>query len=295
MKLPPGPKTPFWLLGIQFESNPFAYLDAISQRYGDIVTLMSGATPIVYISNPLGIKEIFTNTKEIFARGELNEDFAFITGNQGILQLDGLIHKNRRKLLMQAFHGVRMQACGKGICELTEKMMNKQVIGKPFVAYPVIEDITFQVGIERVIGLYAGERYDKIKHLFASLLKLDRQSLIIKIINQILFNKDLGQWSPQGYLLHLRRELFQLLLTEVEERRQQPNLSSTDILSDLLLARDETGEALSNEEVRDLLISPIFAAADASGTAIGWALYWIHMSETNYSKNLIVLVKIQTP
>ncbi|MBC1235668.1 cytochrome P450 [Nostoc sp. 2RC] len=276
MKLPPGPKTPFWLLGIQFESNPFGYLDAISQRYGDIVTLMSGATPIVYISNPLGIKEIFTNTKEILARGELNEDFAFITGNQGILQLDGLIHKNRRKLLMQAFHGVRMQACGKGICELTEKMMNKQVIGKPFVAYPVIEDITFQVGIERVIGLYAGERYDKIKHLFASLLKLDRQSLIIKIINQIFLNKDLGQWSPQGYLLRLRQELFELLLTEVEERRQQPNLSSTDILSDLLLARDETGEALSNKEVRDLLISPIFAAADASGTAISWALYWIH-------------------
>ncbi|MDZ8184119.1 MAG: cytochrome P450 [Nostoc sp. ChiSLP02] len=276
MKLPPGPKTPFWLLGLQFESNPFSYLDAIDKRYGDIVTIMSGYTPIVYISNPLGIKEIFTNTKEIIARGALNEDFAFITGNQGVLQLDGLIHKNRRKLLMQAFHGARMQACGQGICELTEKMMSKQLIGKPFVAYPVIEDITFKVGIERVIGLAEGERYNKIKDLFASLLKRDRQSLILKIISNLFGEKDLGSWSPQGYFLHLRGELFQLLLTEVEERRQQPNFSHTDILSDLLLARDEAGQALSNEEVRDLLISPIFASGDASGTAISWALYWIH-------------------
>nr|WP_322712405.1 cytochrome P450 [Nostoc sp. ChiSLP03a]MDZ8213669.1 cytochrome P450 [Nostoc sp. ChiSLP03a] len=276
MKLPPGPKIPLWLLGLQFEINPFGYLDAISQRYGDIVTIMSGSTPIVYISNPSGIKEIFTNTKEITASGVLNQDFAFITGNQGILQLDGLVHKNRRKLLMQAFHGARMQACGQGICELTEKMMSKQVIGKAFIAYPVIEDITFQVGIERVIGLYEGERYNKIKHLFASLLKLDRQSLIAKIISNIFQEKDLGKWSPQGYLLHLRRELFQLLFTEVEERRRQADFSSTDILGDLMLARDETGHALSNEEVRDLLISPIFASGDASGTAISWSLSWIH-------------------
>ncbi|MBW4685872.1 MAG: cytochrome P450 [Komarekiella atlantica HA4396-MV6] len=276
MKLPPGPKTPLWLLGLQFEVNPFAYLDAISKRYGDIVTVMSGSAPIIYISNPSGIKEIFTNTKEISATGALNQDFAFITGNQGVLQLDGLIHKNRRKLLMQAFHGARMQACGRGICELTEKMMSKQIVGKPFVAYPTIEDITFQVGIERVIGLHQGERYDKIKHLFASLLKLDRQSLIVKILSNIFGEKDLGRWSPQGYLLHLRRELFQLLSTEVEERRQQADFSRTDILGDLILARDETGEPLSNEEVRDLLLSPIFAAGDASGTAISWSLYWIH-------------------
>ncbi|MDZ8110307.1 MAG: cytochrome P450 [Nostoc sp. DedQUE12a] len=289
MKLPPGPKTPFWVLGIQFESNPFDYLDAISQRYGDIVTIMSGSTPIVYISNPLGIKEIFTNTKEIIARGALNEDFAFITGNQGVLQLDGLIHKNRRKLLMQAFHGARMQACGRGICELTEKMMNKQVIGKPFVAYPVIEDITFKVGIERVIGLNEGERYNKIKDLFASLLKLDRQSLIVKIISKLFGEKDLGRWSPQGYLLHLRRELFELLSTEVEERRQQADCSRTDILSDLILARDETGEALTNKEVRDLLISPIFASGDASGTAISWALYWIHRLKSVREKLLAEL------
>jgi cytochrome P450 family 110 len=276
MKLPPGPKTPLWLLGLQFEVNPFGYLDAISKRYGDIVTVMSGSTPIVYISNPLGIKEIFTNTKEITASGALNRDFAFITGKKGVLQLDGLIHKNRRKLLMQAFHGARMQACGRSICELAEKMMSKQVVGKPFVAYPVIEDITFQVGIERVIGLHEGERYDKIKHLFASLLKLDRQSLIVKIFSNIFQEKDLGRWSPQGYLLHLRRELFQLLSTEVKERRQQADISRTDILGDLIFACDETGERLNDEEVRDLLLSPIFAAGDASGTAISWSLYWIH-------------------
>ncbi len=182
MKLPPGPKTPSLLIGLQFESNPFGYMDAISKRYGDIITLMFGSTPTIYVSNPSGIKEIFTNTKEIAARGELNPGFALMTGNQGVLQLDGLIHKNRRKLLMQTFHGARMQACGRRICELTEKIMSKQILGKPFVAYPTIEDITLRVGIEVVMGLTEEKLSDKIKHLFASILRYG-QSPIDKILS----------------------------------------------------------------------------------------------------------------
>ncbi|MFN6559110.1 MAG: cytochrome P450 [Nostoc sp. ChiSLP01] len=275
MKLPPVPKIPLWLLNLQFEADPFGYMDAISKRYGDIVTVMSGSTPIVYVSNPLGIKDVFTNTKEIAARGALNPNFALMTGNQGILQLDGLVHKNRRKLLMQSFHGARMQACGGRICELTEKIMSKQVIAKPFVAYPTIEDITLRVGIEVVMGLHEGERYDKIKHLFVSALRIG-QSPIDKILGNIFGQQDLGRWSPQGYRLQVRRELFQLLSAEVEERRKQADSSCTDMLCDLIFAEDETGQPLSNEEVRDLLLSPIFAAGDASGTAIAWSLYWIH-------------------
>ncbi|MEH2042425.1 cytochrome P450 [Nostoc sp.] len=275
MKLPPGPKTPLWLLNLQFEADPFGYMDAQGKRYGDIVTLMSGSTPIVYVSNPLGIKDIFTNTKEIAARGALNQNFALGTGNQGVLQLDGLVHKNRRKLLMQSFHGARMQACGQRICELTEKIMSKQVIGKPFVAYPTIEDITLRVGIEVVMGLDKGERCEKIKDLFVSTLRIG-QSPLDKILGNIFGQRDLGRWSPQGYRLHLREKLFQLLLAEVEERRSQANFSRPDMLSDMIFAKDETGQLLSNEEVRDLLLSPIFAAGDASGTAIAWSLYWIH-------------------
>ncbi|MEC4811960.1 MAG: cytochrome P450 [Scytonema sp. PMC 1069.18] len=275
MQLPPGPKIPFWLLNLQFESDPFGYMDVISKRYGDIVTIMSGSTPIVYVSNPSGIRDIFTNTKEIVAKGALNQSFSLMTGNQGVLQLDGLVHKNRRKLLMQAFHGARMQACGRRICELTEKSFSKQVVGKPFVAYPTIEDITMRVGIEVVMGLHEGDRHNKIKHLFVSALR-HGQSSIIKILSNIFGQRDLGRWSPQGYRLHLRRELFQLLSAEVEERRKQADSSRTDMLCDLIFTCDETGEPLSNEEVRDLLLSPIFAAGDASGTAITWSLYWVH-------------------
>lgn len=276
MQLPPGPKTPSWLIALQFEADIFAYMDAIAQRYGDIVTVMFGSTPTIYVSNPSGIKEIFTRGKEIVARGELNQDFALFTGEQGVLQLDGFRHKNRRKLLMSAFHGERMQACGQHICELTENIMSQQVIGKPFLAYPILEQITLAIGIELVMGLREGERYEKIKELFASVFKHELSPLMQLVAKLPFWGWNLGKWSPQGNLLDLRQKLFQLLYAEVQERRKKLEPDRADILSDLVLATDETGEPIADEEIRDLLISPIGATQGASATAIAWALYWIH-------------------
>jgi cytochrome P450 family 110 len=276
MKLPPSPKAPSWLIALQFQADPFGYMDAISKHYGDIVTLMYGSTPTIYVSNPSGIKEIFTNTKEITASGELNRDYALMTGKQGVLQLDGIRHKHRRKLLMPAFHGARMQIHGQRICDLTHKVMQRQAIGKPFIGYSTMEDITLRVSIEVVMGLPEGERYNRLKQLLSLALK-QMLSPLLKIAQNLPFGgRDLGQWSPTGYLLYLRQELFDLLYTEVQERRKQLDNSRIDILSELLLASDETGNLLTDEEVRDLLISPLFAAQDASSTAIAWALYWIH-------------------
>ncbi|NJM23190.1 MAG: cytochrome P450 [Richelia sp. RM2_1_2] len=276
MKLPPGPKTPSWLIPLQFNADPFGYMDAISKRYGDIVTLMSGSAPTVYVSNPLGIKEIFTSTKEISASGKLNRGFALMTGKQGVLQLDGIRHKHRRKLLMPAFHGARMQTHGQRICDLTQKVMQQQAIGKPFIGYPTMEDITVRVSIEVVMGLSEGERHNRLKQLLSLALK-QMSSPSLKIAQNLPFGgRDLGRWSPQGYLLYLRQELFNLLYIEVQERRKQTQDLGTDILSELVLAKDEAGNLLTSEEVRDLLISPLFAAQDASSTALAWSLYWIH-------------------
>ena len=276
MKIPEVQKIPFWVHLIKIANDPLNHLDEITKKYGDIFTIKFGSTPVVFVSNPQAIKQIFTNTKEIKSPGELNEEMALITGNQGLLQLDGFRHKHRRKLMMPAFHGVKMQAQGKLICDLTEKVMSQYLVGKTFTAYPTIEDITLQIGMEVVLGLREGERYEQLKQLLPAVLKWMR-SPIMQITSAFPFlQRDLGRWSPWGYLMYLRERIFQLLYAEVQERRAQADCDRTDILSELIFARDETGESITDEEVRDLLLSPLFAAQDASAVAITWLLYWVH-------------------
>ncbi|MCC5625125.1 cytochrome P450 [Nostoc sp. CHAB 5715] len=67
MKLPDGPKTSPRLLSHQFETEPLGFMDAMGEHYGDIFTIMADSVPLVIVSNPEGIKQIFTNAKEITA------------------------------------------------------------------------------------------------------------------------------------------------------------------------------------------------------------------------------------
>ncbi|MEH1940538.1 MAG: cytochrome P450 [Nostoc sp.] len=276
MKLPEGPKaSPQWL-SRQFKTNPLGLMDAMGDRYGDIFTVMSGSTPIVYVSNPQGIKQIFTSAKEITASGKLNQGGALLVGNNGLLMLDGLRHKHRRQLLMPPLHGTRVHAYGQRICQVTDKVMNNLAIGKPLFAYPTVQKITLEVILQALFGLDEGERYEQFRQLLSNLLSFARSRWMKLCLSYPFLRRDLGRWSPWGYWLDLQRQFDKLLYTEIAERRSQADPSRTDVLSELILARDETGEAMTDKDIRDIFPSLLFGGQDASATAITWSLYWIH-------------------
>jgi cytochrome P450 len=255
-------------------------MDAMGDRYGDIFTVMAGSTPIVYVSNPQGIKQIFTSAKEITASGKLNQGGALLVGNNGLLMLDGLRHKHRRQLLMPPLHGTRVQAYGQRICQVTDKVMNDLAIGKALFAYPTVQKITLEVILQALFGLDEGERYEQFRQLLSNLLSFARSRWLKLALSYPFLRQDLGRWSPWGYWLDLQRQFDKLLYTEIAERRSQPDPSRTDVLSELILAHDETGEAMTDQDIRDMFPSLLFGGQDASATAITWSLYWIHRLPT---------------
>jgi cytochrome P450 len=279
MTLPPGPKIPLWLLRQQLDTNPLGCLDTIYKRYGDIVTIMSGSTPVIYVSNPSGIKQYLTNTKEITI-SSLPPGNSPITvgqmGQQGILHIEGLVHKHRRPLLMKAYHGERMNASGKSICELTQKIISQQAIAKTFIAHEILSKITLQIAIEVVIGLREGERYEKINELYTSCIKYEKFWLFDLTTKLPFTQVNLGRLSPWGYHRYLLKEIFQFLYSEIQERRKEADPSRNDMLCDLIFACDETGKPFSDEEVRDLLFLPILASRDGATHSLTWFLYWVH-------------------
>ncbi|MEC4894858.1 MAG: cytochrome P450 [Oscillatoria sp. PMC 1051.18] len=288
MKLPPSAKTPLLLQYLKLIVDPIRYVDSLESRYGDIFTLMFDGIPTVFVSNPEAIKQIFTNTKQITAPGELNRDSSFLTGERGLLQLDGFQHKHRRKLLMPAFHGARLQAYGQRICDVTAEKFAKMSLesesGKTVSMFEIIEAIALEISLGVVLGLNQNNepRETSLRKLLPQIIKYLRSPFLSISFLLPFLEPILAKANPQGSFLTLRQELFQLISAEVAARRQQQpdnnhiKSSPTNILSELISIRDETGEFLSNDEIRDLLLSPLFAAQDASAIAITWALYWIH-------------------
>jgi unspecific monooxygenase len=91
-----------------------------------------------------------------------------------------------------------------------------------------------------------------------------------------IFQTDLGPWSPWGQFIRLRQAIDELLYAEIAQRQQQADPDREDILSLLLGARDEAGNGMTVEELRDELITLLIAGHETTATAMAWALYWIH-------------------
>ena len=278
MTLPDGPKTLSFLQLIQWVTDPIGYMEANAQRYGEIFTAtMDKFDPMVFVSNPQAIQKILTNdTKQFTAPGELNKILQPLLGDYSVIMLDGDRHRRQRQLLMPPFHGERMRAYGQLICDVTEKVMNQLTLGRPFSARSAMQDISLQVILQAVFGLCEGERYQRLKQLMGSTLELFRNPLTSSFLFFPSLQRDLGSWSPWGYFRRQRKQIDELLYAELQERREQPDLNRTDILSLLMSVRDEAGEPMSDIELRDELLTLLFAGHETTATAMAWSLYWVH-------------------
>lgn len=286
-QLPNRITSPAWLQLIGWITDPIKFQQKYAQRYGDIFTMqLGGLGSYVLISNPQAIQEIFTQDAKQFDVGCGNTLAIPLLGKNSLLLMDGDRHRRERKLLMPPFHGERLQTYAQQICAITKQVVNQWQVGQTFVARTVMQTISLEVILQIVFGLSHGERYDQLKPLLTAWANMtDSPSRSSMLFFQFL-QQDWGPWTPWGQMKQRQRQIHQLLQAEIEERRTQAEAGRTDVLSLMMAARDENGQAMSDEELRDELLTILFAGHETTATTLAWALYQIHQQPTVREKLL---------
>jgi unspecific monooxygenase len=288
MSLPNRLRTPSFLQRLQWVTDPVGYIQQAAQQYPDIFTakVIGFGNTVIFVNHPQGIKEILTNDRNKFAAlGELNKILQPLTGDYSIFMLDGDRHKQQRQILMPPFHAERMQSYGELIYNLTTKIFSQLPLEKPFSAHIVMQEISLQVILQVIFGLYEGETCQQLKHLFLVLMShVFRSPLRSSLLLLSFLQQDLGAWSPWGKFLRDRHKIDELLYTEITQRREKPNLDRIDILSLLMSARDEAGNPMTDKELRDQLITLMLAGYETTATSMAWAFYWIHKKPQVHEK-----------
>ena len=262
---------------IQGMARPLEYLEAAAKEYGDVFTMRSlGFPPTVVLSNPQAIQEIFTADPHQFDSAEGSKILQPIVGNNSLILLDGDRHQRQRKLLMPPFHGERMKAYGKLICEIAEQVMKSWTIGKIQPVYPAMQEISLRVILRAVFGIDEGARFQQLRQLLVSMLDAFNSPLTSTVIFFPILQQDLGDWSFWGRFLRQRQQIDELLYSEIRERREQPDSNRTDILSLMMSASDENGQLMTDVELRDELMTLLFAGHETTASSLAWAFYWIH-------------------
>ncbi|MBW4628884.1 MAG: cytochrome P450 [Brasilonema octagenarum HA4186-MV1] len=295
MKLPNCPRTPWFVQVYQWGTHPTHFLDSCTQRYGDIFMVRWPASaPIVFVSNPKAIEQIYTAPKELFNIAETYEILRPLVGDQSLMVLDGKLHERQRSLVMPSLHGGSLRSYGKLICKLTEQMMQQWKLGEVINLSSWADNISMNVMFQVVFGLDEGEHLVKLRQKISSILDYFSSPIIVLHLLTRSLQKDLGAWSPWGRFVRLLNEVDQLLYAEIAQRRQQPQPDRTDVLSLLMSARDEQGEAMSDRELRDEVMT-VLSGKGVAATAIIFGLYCLQKHPEVYQRLQSELDSISNP
>lgn len=260
--------------------RPLNSMEERKRKYGDFYQItFKNAPPTVMTSNPKAIEDIFTASPDTFEVGRGNKIISFLVGDNSLLLLDGKAHKNRRRLLVPPFHGKSLQECSHKIVSITKKVTDRWQVNETFKVRTVMQEITLRVILSVVFGIDSGVRADRLRELLTRLLETFNNPLSSSFIFFSFLQKDWGRFSPWGRLRLLKEEIRTLIYEEIKERRDllaSGESTSRDIFSLLLLAKDENGEAMTDEELHDELITLLFAGHETTASGLAWLFYWIH-------------------
>jgi len=279
MNLTEGLPLPALLQTLSLVAQPIGFLDRCAQRYGDTFTtrvLGWQSPPVVFFGDPTAIAQIFTAPVGQFELGKVTHVFRPLTGDRSLIMLDGERHQRQRQLLMPPLHGDRMRAYGQLICDLTRQVIADWTLHQPFSIRASTSEISLQVILRVVFGMTPGSRYQQLKQLLHTLLESVTSSLYSSQFFFPFLQQNLGVWSPWGAFLRQQQQIDALVYAEIQERRSQLDPSRDDVLTLLLSARDEAGQTMTDEELRDQLMTLLLLGHETTASALSWAFYWVH-------------------
>jgi cytochrome P450 len=248
-------------------------MEECAQKYGECFTIRfpTSPDPLVFFSTPEAVKEIFTSDPEQLRAGEANVVVRPLLGDNSLLLMDGARHQRERRLMMPPFHGERMYVYGETMREITDQTIDTWPVDQSFAIHHHMQQITLNVILRTVFGLAEDATLARLRTLLTEVLAAGANPFMLIPWLQI----DLGPYSPWGKQVRRRKEIDQLLFAEFVRRRNEDLSGREDILSMLMQARDEDGQPLGDQHLRDELMTLLVAGHETTATSLAWMFYRI--------------------
>ncbi len=271
-ELPPGPSYPAFIQGIGFWNRPIANLENLRARYGKrFTTKFPFSPPFVTLSEPDQVKQVYTAPPDVLAPGEGARVLEPVVGSNSVLLLDGDAHMSQRKLMLPAFHGEKMAQLSDLMEEVTEREVAELPRDESVQLHPVMQRLTLEIILRAAFGLDPGPRLEALRERLRLMLEFgDRLVSLMVPPKDSLTEKLMERLPPMATFMNLQAEADKLIFEQIHERRGEPG-EREDILGMLLEARHEDGSPMSDQELRDELMTVLVAGHETTASTLAWA------------------------
>ena len=239
----------------------------IRARYGPVARVnIPGFGKCVAVAEPALVKKVFLAPADVLHSGDASPLKA-ILGRNSIFALDEDEHLRERRLMLPPFHGERMGEYERIFEEETLRELAEWPLEKEFPTIDSMMMLTLNAIIRAVFGA-EHEEFDGLRRVLPPMVKVGSAMAALPRLQ-----RDWGPRSPWGRFLKLRAEYDALIDTLIAKARSDEQLEQrSDVLALLLQARYDDGEAMTNAQISDELLTILAAGHETTAGTLAWAI-----------------------
>lgn len=277
---PPGPKGTR-VMGVmsEFNRDALGFIERARRDYGDIVWTRFLYVPALFLYHPNEIEYVLAGNARNFVKAMTlrSNYFQRLVGN-GLLTSEGEEWKRQRRLTSPAFHRHRIGNYADTMVTYTERLIASWQEGETRDLHREMMRLTLEIVVK---CLFSADVSNDVEHVGEILKQLVKPFAAQATLKWILNNR---LPTPSHIRFHrLAKKIDDVVYRIIAERRSQGD-DTGDLLSMLLKSRDEDGSQMSDQQLRDEVMTLFLAGHETTALTLSWTWYLLGSNPEAESK-----------
>lgn len=266
--LPPGSHLPAAVQTLNIWMSPLTCLERCRSRYGSRFTInVTSRSPLVFLCDPDDMKAIMSAPADVLYPGEGASTVEPLVGQGSFMLLDEEAHLDGRKVILPLLRAKAVAQHAELVGEISQRAVASWPRGIPFALHPRLRALTLETALRTAFGVSERISEQRFYELHKRLLAM------LSVTGSAAFPEPLLRHGPGRQrwrrFLRERAEIDDLIYDIIESRGNSED-SASNLLDTLLHARNADGSPMSQQQVRDNLMSILLAGHETTAAQLAW-------------------------
>ncbi|GHO80339.1 cytochrome P450 [Ktedonobacter sp. SOSP1-85] len=248
-------------------SDPLGIPLRLARKYGDVFFMEAGGQKVFFLNHPDDVRELLVVQHEKFYKGDGVMQLARMLG-QGLVTSEDPLHKRQRRLVQPAFHRKRIAGYTQAMVEAAQEQARNWRDGATVDMVEEMMELTLIIVGKTLFNTDVAREADTVQQALVTSMEAFRK-LSMSPLGALVERLPL---PINARLRQAREQLDAVVYRIIDEHRKQGN-DQGDLLSMLLLAQDEDGSVMTDQQLRDEVMTLFLAGHETTSNALAWTWY----------------------
>jgi cytochrome P450 len=255
----------------QFRRHTLQTFHQLSRQHGHFIRF-KGLLTAYQLTHPCAVEHVLQTNQQNYRKGRLYAEAKSSLGN-GLLISEGDFWRRQRRLAQPAFHRQHLAGFAKVMTDAAEAMLGQWQAsergGRPLDVVSEMKRLTLRIVGLTLFGTELGDGMLTISRA----LEIGRAHFMRRMWQPVRLPMSIPTKGNRVFLRAIR-DAEGVIYRVIAEHRRRPEASPHNLLSLLLRVQDvDTGERMSDRQLRDESLTIITAGHETTAVALSWTWY----------------------